>query len=268
MQHDVYTHDNFYEKFEADLDNCKMLMLGQSAFIAYRRVRKLEGPIRRALSRGVRICLFAQQPEISEEQKPDAETRWFSDGLQLLRSWKVHVTLKSKVHEKLAIFDDRVLWEGTLNYLSYRDTRERINRWTDSYEKLIQAIFLHELYACAECSVLRLHFAGSVEEKLAQIGGELATVRKQLGFSQRDLAQILELNPRTIQQMEAGSRAVRIDNLLKVADFLRLHVMPVPWFLAPNTDRIIRRLDRENFLEPLKDAKTAKIASLKGRTSL
>jgi hypothetical protein len=45
-----------------------------------------------------------------------------------LRASGCTVELRSRMHEKLAMIDERVLWHGSLNILSHRDTTESMLR--------------------------------------------------------------------------------------------------------------------------------------------
>jgi hypothetical protein len=45
-----------------------------------------------------------------------------------LQSIGVTVIQRSKTHQKIAIIDDRICWEGSLNLLSHSDTLEHMRR--------------------------------------------------------------------------------------------------------------------------------------------
>lgn len=46
-----------------------------------------------------------------------------------LRSVGVNVVERGKMHQKVAIIDDTIAWEGSLNILSHKDTEEQMRRF-------------------------------------------------------------------------------------------------------------------------------------------
>ena len=40
----------------------------------------------------------------------------------------MHVVLKSNIHQKFAIMDQKVVWYGSINYLSYGNAEESVMR--------------------------------------------------------------------------------------------------------------------------------------------
>ena len=74
---------------------------------------------------------------------------------------------------------------------------------------------------------LRQRLAGAEEGWLfAQIAGQVAERRQQLGISQAELARRCGTTQSAIARLEAGGRPPRIDTLLRIADALGadLHV--------------------------------------------
>jgi hypothetical protein len=43
----------------------------------------------------------------------------------------VEVVLREETHEKIAIIDKQILWDGSLNILSHKDGPESMNRFDD-----------------------------------------------------------------------------------------------------------------------------------------
>ena len=59
---------------------------------------------------------------------------------------------------------------------------------------------------------------------LRQIGGKMLLLRKRLGLTQGELAEIAGLSDRTYADIERGSANMRIETALKISD--SLHVTP------------------------------------------
>jgi phosphatidylserine/phosphatidylglycerophosphate/cardiolipin synthase-like enzyme len=50
------------------------------------------------------------------------------ETLSLLRGAGVDVVLKSSIHQKFAIFDQKIVWYGSINLLSFGHSEESIMR--------------------------------------------------------------------------------------------------------------------------------------------
>lgn len=80
--------------------------------------------MRAAVARGVAVRLLCKPPE----EFGGASTEDVTSALQRLRSQGIAVDLRAKMHEKIAILDGEVLWHGSLNVLSHRNTTESMLR--------------------------------------------------------------------------------------------------------------------------------------------
>jgi transcriptional regulator with XRE-family HTH domain len=68
---------------------------------------------------------------------------------------------------------------------------------------------------------LRERFAGAEEGWLfAQIAGQVAERRRELGLSQTQLAELCNTTQSAIARLESGGRPPRIDTLQRIADAL------------------------------------------------
>ena len=63
-----------------------------------------------------------------------------------LRSIGAHVVEYPSMHQKVAIIDNSIAWEGSLNILSHRDTGEQMRRFegTSAIEEIINNLELEE----------------------------------------------------------------------------------------------------------------------------
>lgn len=130
----VFQAEAFWIAFQNDLVRARARVLIQSPFVAARRIDQL-WPLFKSLSeRNVRVCLFAQKPpkwenpihQLSKEESVKNEE--MRDIIAKLEAAGIHVSLRPAIHEKLAIIDSALLWEGSLNILSHHRTSERMRR--------------------------------------------------------------------------------------------------------------------------------------------
>jgi len=231
----VFRHDTFYAALAKDFMNAKGLILCQSPYLSIRKIAELKPALQSAIKRGVRICVFAEQPrEQPYNQVADGRKAAFEAAVTMLQDMGIHVTLRPKIHEKLVVIDEEVFWEGSLNPLSHLDTSERMNRWYDR-AKVREAIRSHDLYGCLKCAGL----AKALPTVTHSIGFVLARRRQKLGISQKHLAQSVKLGASHVCKIERGRENITIETLSHLCDRLELSIRIVPRYLAPMIDGIL-----------------------------
>ena len=121
----LYREKNFYSAFFRDLMSAKKRVIIVSPFISIRRLSKLAEVFRALVQRGVEVKIYTRPPdEQTEKFSMNAE-----EAIRLLRSMGVDVVEQREIHYKVAIIDDDIEWEGSLNILSHRDTKEQMRRF-------------------------------------------------------------------------------------------------------------------------------------------
>lgn len=59
-----------------------------------------------------------------------------------------------------------------------------------------------------------------MENMLKDIGKRICTRRKELGYTQEQVAELMDVSIQMISNLERGNKAIRIDNLVKISDIL------------------------------------------------
>lgn len=119
----LFDQRTFYRTFEKDLKSCKYEAIIESPFMTTRRVESLLPILRSAITRGVSVTINTRDPYLSKPYDAFAV-----DAIAALQSIGVEVLYTGKHHRKLAIFDRKILWEGSLNILSHNDSCEIMRR--------------------------------------------------------------------------------------------------------------------------------------------
>lgn len=123
----LYDNNTFYRALEKDILSCRHEAIIESPFITMRRFKLLKPVIQSARLRGVNVVINTKSPKEYEGFLRDEAGRAIDELLEM----DVKVLFTGGHHRKLAIFDRRILWEGSLNILSQNDSCE-IMRRTDS----------------------------------------------------------------------------------------------------------------------------------------
>jgi phosphatidylserine/phosphatidylglycerophosphate/cardiolipin synthase-like enzyme len=125
----LFNENTFYPKFIHDLENCQCEVIIESPFITIARTKTLLSIFEKLLEKEVKIYIFTRDPRShasTMSTQAEAVIRKFEYlGIQTF-------ILKSTHHRKLAIIDRHILWEGSLNILSQRDSQELMRRVGDS----------------------------------------------------------------------------------------------------------------------------------------
>lgn len=120
----------FYKAFQNDLSQAENTVVIVSPFITQNRLVSFEAIFRDLHQKGVRIFIIT---------KPFKEQNLSQDsGKQIdiyLRKLNVELIPKPLSHEKLAIIDGRIIWHGSLNILSHKNTSELMIRFVTKESK-------------------------------------------------------------------------------------------------------------------------------------
>lgn len=121
----LFDETTFYRKFIQDLQDASEEVVIESPYITRERMRTLLPIFRSLIERGVKIYVMTRDPkehsDVLEDQSESEIRKFEALGVQVL-------LCKGNHHRKLAILDRKLLWEGSLNILSQKKSREIMRR--------------------------------------------------------------------------------------------------------------------------------------------
>lgn len=121
----LYDESTFYQAFIADLLKCEKEIIIESPFITTSRMESLYPIFKRILDRRIKIHVITRDPSEHDETFRHQAT----NEILSLAEIGVNITLlKGNHHRKLAIIDQKITWEGSLNILSQTNSREIMRR--------------------------------------------------------------------------------------------------------------------------------------------
>ena len=118
----IFDNNNFLPVYKNDLVNATREILIVSPFVTKRRVLQMLELIRVALDKKVKVTILTR-PATDFKDKPVLE-----DILALLKKAGINLVLKSNIHQKFAVIDQRIVWYGSINLLSFGRAEESIMR--------------------------------------------------------------------------------------------------------------------------------------------
>lgn len=135
----LFSETDFYQNFIKDLLNAKQEVVIDSPYITKERVRTFTPIFEHLINKGVKIFVLTRQPKEHDSsmkyQATDEIKNFESMGITVL-------PFIGHVHRKLAIIDRSILWEGSLNILSQRDSHEIMRRFDGKETALQMMTFL------------------------------------------------------------------------------------------------------------------------------
>ncbi len=116
---------SFYDAFARDVSNAKQSVMVESPYLTERRVRQFSKLLKRKIKEGVTIVIYTRNPR--HHDKILEVQAW--KALEILKTCGVRVYICDDMrHRKIAIVDDEILWEGSLNIFSQSESCEIMRR--------------------------------------------------------------------------------------------------------------------------------------------
>jgi hypothetical protein len=120
----IFDKSNFLPVFSNDILNATHEILIVSPFITKRRTIQMMQDLRTALDEKVNITVVTRPPENFVGKNLAA----WQDAIELLKTAGIFLVFKPKIHQKYAILDQKVVWYGSINLLSYGSAEESMMR--------------------------------------------------------------------------------------------------------------------------------------------
>ncbi len=124
----IFDKSSFLPVFGNDIAAAKREALIVSPFVTRRRALRMLPLLEAAVKNGVRTIVVTRPPEDFKE-KDGAALR---ETLKTLESSGVRVVFRSRIHQKFAVIDQKIVWYGSINLLSYGDAEESLMRLESS----------------------------------------------------------------------------------------------------------------------------------------
>lgn len=136
----LYTEKNFWAQFIKDLKTAKERLIILSPFITIRRSSVLMDYFRAMVGRAIEVRVYTRP---KSQQGGEIENQ-ANIVIEQLRTTGIKVIERPSMHQKVAILDDSIAWEGSLNILSHRDSGEQMRRFEGKWtvEEIIRNLEL------------------------------------------------------------------------------------------------------------------------------
>ena len=120
----IFNKDNFLPVFNQDIVGAKKEILVVSPFVRKKRTLQMIHHLKIPTGKNIRVIVVTRPKEDFAPKDHAALER----TLNLLTSNGVNIVFKSNIHQKFAVMDQKVVWYGSINLLSYGSAQESIMR--------------------------------------------------------------------------------------------------------------------------------------------
>jgi len=119
--HSIFDKNTFFPVYSADILAARSEILIVSPFVTKRRILSA---LNYMVAANAKVTVVTKPPE-NYAEKDKAK---IAECIELLTQHGIAVKTKDRIHQKFAIMDQRVVWYGSINYLSYGTSEESVMR--------------------------------------------------------------------------------------------------------------------------------------------
>ena len=120
----IYDQLTFQEPFLRDISQAKASVRIISPFVTLKRVKWLESSLQQCKQKRVRITVATR----TIDSLPISSRKTAQTAIALLKELNCELLFQADIHQKYAIIDERFVWYGSINLLSFGASQESIMR--------------------------------------------------------------------------------------------------------------------------------------------
>ena len=120
----IFDKSNFLPVYSNDILAAKREIMIVSPFVTKRRTLQMMQQLEIALRNRVRVIVVTRPTGDFGEKEPTG----LQGILDMLQNAGVNVVFRSHIHQKFALIDQKVVWYGSINLLSFGSAEESIMR--------------------------------------------------------------------------------------------------------------------------------------------
>jgi len=119
--HSIYDNHTFFAVYSADVLAARNEILIVSPYLSKRRTLSALNYLTNANVKAVVVT----KPT---DDYPEKDKARIAECMEMLAQQGIAVKTKNRIHQKFAIFDQRIIWYGSINLLSYGRSEESVMR--------------------------------------------------------------------------------------------------------------------------------------------
>ena len=120
----IFGKSNFLPVYMNDILNAHKGIVIVSPFVTKRRTLQMVDSLQVAVRKNVTVTIVTRPVEDFEVKNRNV----LIEALKLLEGIGIHLVYKTKIHQKFAVIDQRTVWYGSINLMSFGSAEESIMR--------------------------------------------------------------------------------------------------------------------------------------------
>jgi superfamily II DNA or RNA helicase len=120
----IFDNTNFLPVYHHDLLNAAREVVIVSPFVTRRRALQMLSSLETALAKRVAVVVVTRPTDTSKEK----DRLVLENTLSSLQASGVRLAFKANIHQKFAVIDQKIVWYGSINLLSYGSAQESLMR--------------------------------------------------------------------------------------------------------------------------------------------
>lgn len=120
----IFDKNSFFPVYRNDIVSASREVMIVSPFVTNKRVSPMLQYFSSAVNKQVKVTIVTRPSEDFKNESKMALERIFD----VLKNMGIKVVLRSNIHQKFAIIDQRIVWYGSINLLSFGSAEESIMR--------------------------------------------------------------------------------------------------------------------------------------------
>lgn len=124
----IFDKNSFLPVFSNDISNASGEILIVSPYVTKKRALQMMQHLETALGNKVRVIVVTRPVEDFK----DKDITTLRNSLDLLKDAGISVVFRSNIHQKFAVMDQKIVWYGSINLLSFGSAEESIMRLESS----------------------------------------------------------------------------------------------------------------------------------------
>ncbi len=120
----IFDKSNFYSVFVNDVIHSKREILIVSPFVTKRRTLQIMRDLESVILRSVKVVVVTRPAKDFE----NTDLTTWTEATKQMKASGIHLIFKTNIHQKYAIIDQKIVWYGSINLLSYGSAEESMMR--------------------------------------------------------------------------------------------------------------------------------------------
>ncbi|MDP2890564.1 MAG: phospholipase D-like domain-containing protein, partial [Bacteroidota bacterium] len=120
----IFDKDNFISVYSADILNSTSEITIVSPFVTKKRTIQMSADLQKVIQRGISVTIVTRS---TEDYKPKDIGSW-NESIAILKNIGATLQFKPSIHQKFAIIDQKIVWYGSINLLSFGTSEESMMR--------------------------------------------------------------------------------------------------------------------------------------------